>query len=57
MFEYSPITPYLSVFGPNAEKYGQEKLRIRTILRSVSNHCLNIAIKKLPNYLTEIMYH
>ena len=25
------VSPYLSVFSPNAEKYGSEKLRIRTL--------------------------
>ena len=29
-------TPYLSVFNPNAKKYGPEKLRIRTLFTQSS---------------------
>ena len=41
IFQYSDWiwrdTEYLSVFSPNAEKWGTEKLRIRTLLRNLQS--------------------
>ena len=37
-------TPYLSVFSPNAGKYGPEKLRIRTLFTQCLSLTLNISL-------------
>ena len=31
-------TPFLSIFSPNAGKYGPEKLQIRTLSNTLINH-------------------